>query len=297
MFTQSVLGKIVLGHNPFFGVDHLSTTRGQQREREFAKVQGIIDIITYAVDKGASGMMLSTHSRSTDILTAIRDCQKLRDNLQLYPLLPYAQKYVTAANEKGLFNVIMDTITQSSGSELFGFLKSGAQALLKKDMYGMLKSLIAVELRAFKGLPVHAVFLHDVCTDLLLALGLKDVLYAYVENIEKNSGWKAAFTTKNLPLFLARMKEWGINDPIVMTHINKLGYSMNPSRQEVEESLQNQECHIMAMSTLASGYLTPKDAYQYIGSLGSIESIVVGASSRSHIEETFENINLYLKPI
>jgi aryl-alcohol dehydrogenase-like predicted oxidoreductase len=46
------------------------------------------------------------------------------------------------------------------------------------------------------------------------------------------------------------------------------------------------------MGTLASGYLTPDEAFAYVGSLPAVKSLVVGASSREHIAETFRAIGL-----
>ena len=33
----------------------------------------------------------------------------IKDDLKIYPLLPYVQKYVVAANQKGMLNVILDS--------------------------------------------------------------------------------------------------------------------------------------------------------------------------------------------
>jgi hypothetical protein len=33
---------------------------------------------------------------------------------QVYPLVPYLQKYIRGSNEKGLVNVILDTLAQAS---------------------------------------------------------------------------------------------------------------------------------------------------------------------------------------
>ena len=42
------------------------------------------------------------------------------------------------------------------------------------------------------------------------------------------------------------------------------------------------------MATLASGYLKPKEAFEYIFSLPKIKSVVVGVSTKQHAKETFE---------
>ena len=47
----------------------------------------------------------------------------------------------------------------------------------------------------------------------------------------------------------------------------------------------------MAMSTLASGAINAKSAYEFINKQ-NIQSVVFGASSRKNIEETFSLIDL-----
>jgi aryl-alcohol dehydrogenase-like predicted oxidoreductase len=44
------------------------------------------------------------------------------------------------------------------------------------------------------------------------------------------------------------------------------------------------------MGTLASGYLTPDEAFAYVRTLPAVKSLVVGASSREHIAETFDAV-------
>lgn len=294
VFSTRVLDKVVLGHNPLFGVDHLSTSRGQAREMQFSNTGAIQKLILAAVDFGASGMMMSTHPRSLDVLRVIAANPEARDSLNMYPLVPYAQKYVTMANEKGWVNSILDTLNSTTLSEKSRLLISGARALLGNRVRGLIEGLLEIELSAFRKSSVRAIFLHDICTDLILGLNLKDVLMFFIELIETKYKCKAAFATKNPVRFLKCMQTWGIKSPIILIHLNKIGFSMNPSRLAVEQAIAETDCHVMAMSALASGFLRPDDAFRYLGELGTVESATVGVSSQTHIEETFGAINRYL---
>jgi len=51
----------VLGHNAFFGVDHLSTKCGADRAAHFSDVKNVVAIVNKAVVSGAEELMLSTH--------------------------------------------------------------------------------------------------------------------------------------------------------------------------------------------------------------------------------------------
>jgi hypothetical protein len=286
---------IVVGHNSFFGVDHLSSARGQQREAYFSNPVRIIETIEFARDHGATGLMISTHEKAAAVADLIRRRPALLDSIRVYPLLPYAQKYVTAANEKGLMNVVLDVLGKANTSEKISMIWSGATAIFTKDVRRMLSGLITAELQVFKGLNIPCVFLHDILTDLALALDLRGVVEFYHEEMEGSFRTRAAFSTKNLPLLTRKFKEWGLPEPLVMPHVNKIGFSMNPSREACEETLRSVPMKVMAMSTLASGFLKPDDAYEYLGRFNAIESVVVGASSPVHITETFNAIKKYMR--
>jgi len=62
---------IILGHNQFLGVDHLSQDRARDRIERFSDTQKILDVISYFYELGGRGMMLSTHQRATEIMKAI----------------------------------------------------------------------------------------------------------------------------------------------------------------------------------------------------------------------------------
>lgn len=292
-FQRPYFEKLVLGHNSFFGVDHLSSQAGQQKESQFSEVESIVQMVRLAHQFGAGGMMMSTHERAKPLTEALRSSKDL-NQLAIYPLLPYAQKYVTAANEKGILNVIFDMISGETSAEKFKLMWNGTKGVLGNDIHSILKNLIQIELKIFKGLNTRAIFLHDIFTDLILALNLKSIAYFYCEEIEKSYGCKAAFATKNLPLFLTKFSEWGLLDPLVMPHINERGYWMNPSQAACEKALSEHSCHVMAMSTLASGYLAPEKAFTYIKNLKHVESVVIGASKAAHIQMSFSSASQIL---
>jgi len=82
----------------------------------------------------------------------------------------------------------------------------------------------------------------------------------------------------------------GINNPLIMAPFNKKGFQMNPSREASEAALEKFPTRLIAMTTLACGALKPTEAYEYLGRLKQISSVVVGASSQGHIRESFEAV-------
>ena len=87
------LDRIILGHNQFFGTNHMSSEKGLASATYFNKIENVIDLIEYAYDEGATGIMLSTHPNAVQIKNAIQKNKKLRDNLNFYILLPYITLY------------------------------------------------------------------------------------------------------------------------------------------------------------------------------------------------------------
>jgi hypothetical protein len=289
--SSNALVPIVIGHNAFFGVDHLSASRGAERAAYFSDPKRIMGVVTAAVDRGAQGMMMSTHERAETITDCLRKEPELSRKLRIYPLLPYAQKYITKANEMGLVNVVRDALSATSMSDKLTLGWQFAKGILAKDAFSMIAALVRLELKAFRSLDVGAVFLHDVLTDLLLALELRQVFEFYIEEIARSYQCQGAFATKNLPLLVRSFTQWGLPAPVVMTHFNKVGYHMNPSSAACEEAARACPVEIMAMGTLASGALSPGEAYAYLGTVANIRSIVVGVSSPAHIDETYRAIH------
>lgn len=279
--------RVVLGHNQFFGVDHLSSQRGAQRAAYFADVQNVITVIRLAHQAGANGLMLSTHPRAIAICDALRNDQELRANLQIVPLLPYAQKYVTKANEVGMVRAVTGTLSEASMRDRLGLGVDFVRTVLRRDPVDMVRALIRLELRVFRSLPIPVVFLHDAISDLLLSLGTPKVFDIYRSTLLKRFGARAGVATKNLPLLLERFQAWGLEVPVILTHVNKAGFHINPSLEAHEKCLRDGQLEVMAMGTLASGFLKPIEAATYVRQFPAVKSVVIGTSMPSHITETF----------
>lgn len=68
---------------------------------------------------------------------------------------------------------------------------------------------------------------------------------------------------------------------------------MNPNKVIIEEKIVNTKIDIICMSILASGYLKPEEALNYIKSLNinSNLSTVIGCSTENHILEYIKYVN------
>jgi len=131
--------------------------------------------------------------------------------------------------------------------------------------------------------------LHEVLTDMFLALDLDQIFKDYVHFIER-LGIKPGFETRNFAFLVNKFKKWDIDfsDIVIAAPFNKMGFQMNPSRYECEKALAEvPESTVIAMSVLAAGYLRLSEVVEYIDGLENISGVVVGVSKEKHAYETF----------
>jgi hypothetical protein len=95
----------------------------------------------------------------------------------------------------------------------------------------------------------------------------------------------------NLPLMLDVLEKLGIDNPIVCSNINKIGFRMCGGIDLYEQTIRTRRFRPIAMSVLASGALKPREAVEYVVGQKQIESIVFGASSRANIRQTKQIID------
>jgi phosphoribosylformimino-5-aminoimidazole carboxamide ribonucleotide (ProFAR) isomerase len=180
-----------------------------------------------------------------------------------------------------------------SVGEAFQTILRGGKSVLNKDMVEVMKLLVDAEMRMFKGLNVQAIFLQNIITDLLLGLGVKEVFVEFAQHIRQTYGVDPAFNSMNMPKLVDFLRECDIKNPIICSSINKAGYLMSPDIQSYEQVLNNNSFRPMAMSILASGAVPPREAIEYVCGFKTIKSIVFGASSKNHIQQTKELIDQY----
>ena len=116
---------------------------------------------------------------------------------------------------------------------------------------------------------------------------------AFSEYIKEKYGAEPGFFTMNLPRLLTILKECGIENPIICSSINKVGFRMCGGIEAYERAIRENEFQPIAMSVFASGAIAPSEALQYVCSLKNVRSIVFGASTKAHIRQTKELIEKY----
>lgn len=287
------IDQVILGDNQFFGVNHMSQDKGRATYEQFKDLKEIKRILKYGLDKGVKGVMFSTHPSIYEICNMIRSDDELKDNLNIYVNVPYIIKYVSMVTEMGMYNTLKTMLKGKSGKGKTKFLLETGVNVLTLNHLGILERLIDVELAPFYDLNVKAVFLHNALCDLILGYDMKEIAIAFDKYVRKRYHAIPAYGTLNFSAFSKFLEDCGLNNSLVMTAVNKKGFLMNPSRDQVVEDIAKSSHTVLAMATLASGRLLPEEAYSYISNT-AVKNVVVGLSSPKHADETFGIIKRYI---
>ena len=235
--------RILFGDNQFFAVNHISDEKSMAQSIKFKEDAAIIKTLDYAMEAGVQTFMCTTHDRIANICEIIRNNPEKYKDFKIFPCMPYAHKYANAVTELG----ITGTLKQYVPGNFFGSLFKGGVAFLSKDYLKIMELLIDAEMKMFKGINTPVIFLQNVITDMLLGLGMKDVLIAFHQYVEKKYNAEAGFITMNMPKLLAVLEEGGIKNPIICSSINKAGFRMSGGKALYEETLEDKEipgnCH------------------------------------------------------
>lgn len=283
------MDRIFFGDNQFFAVNHISDEKSRAQSIKFKNDEVIIRTLDHAIDAGINTFMCTTHDRIANICEFIRNHPDRYNDFKIFPCMPYAHKYANAVTELG----IMGTLKEYVPGNMFGSLFKGGMAYLSKDYLSIMELMVDAEMKMFKGIHTPVIFLQNVITDLLLGLGMKDVLKAFHSYVQKKYNAEAGFITMNLPKLAMTLEAVGIDNPIICSSINKVGFRMSGGRQVYEQTLKTKRLRAVAMQVLAAGAIPAKEAIEYVCGLPNIESILFGASSKTNINETTALIKKY----
>lgn len=285
------MDKLLFGDNQFFGINHMSEEKARAQAMRFQDTSAIIEVLDAAYDEGIRTFMCTTHDRIAEVCDVVRANPKRYEGFQFYPCMPYAHKYANAVTDHGMVGAL--THFMPEGGMLNTMLRSGA-ALATKDADGIAKVLIDAEMKMFKGLNTPIVFMQNVFVDLLLGMGFTGAFRTFHDHIRNKYGAEPGFITMNLPMLAEALEKEGIENPIICSNINKIGFRMCGGAEEYARILASGKVRAIAMSVYASGAIPAREAIEWISGLEGVESIVFGASSRGNIRGTCDLVSEYM---
>lgn len=291
----------LVGDNAFLGVSHLSQQRARERSIAYnpCDVEHATELVKLSLQNGASGFMFTVSNTTLSILEGL-DHEKKPD---LYAIVPYAYEYVRLATQIGGISGLAKWISRKIIlSRNITTVIPNIIGLIRTDPAAVLRIYLAYEISRIKAAAgkkanLKSVLLHEVITDMALALDLDWFFKSYVKYLVKLKV-KPGFETRNFPYLVQKLKEWEIdlNELTVAAFFNPIGFQMNPSKTECEKALESVSgSQIIAMSILASGRVKPPEAMNYIQSLPNLAQVVVGVSNSRQATETFRLIEQFSK--
>jgi len=285
---------LLVGDNPFHGISHLSQERARVRGDAMTYPEYAAKLVMTSLENGADGFMFSVSEMTLSILRTIRKMGGGK-RLRLYAIVPYVFEYVRLAAQIGMPGLVKKSAKQIVVSRNLRAIGTGLKGVIRTDPIALMKTYLLYEISRIKSSAdkranLDSVLLHEVITDMALALDLDWLFNSYVDFVS-NLGIRPGFNTRNFPYLVKKFREWDIDFRKIMiaTPFNKIGFQMNPSRNECEKALADLHGpNVVAMSILAAGYLKPTEAIKYIRSLSNLKGVVVGVSKEQHARETFK---------
>ena len=276
------MDRVLFGDNQFFAVNHLSDEKAREQAIRFKDDSSIIRVLDQARETGINTFMCTTHERIGSVCDHMRNNPAIYKGFKIYPCMPYAHKYANAVTEHGYIG----TIRKYVPGNLFGSFAKGGLAYIRKDFISLMELLVDSEMKMFKGIDTPVIFLQNVLVDLILGLKMYDVFREYDRYIRKKYNAQPGYITMNMPALFEALGSVGLNEPIICSSINRIGFRMSGGRAIYEKYLNEKKFHPIAMQVLAAGALRPKEAIEYLSKFPKIESVLFGASSKAHIQET-----------
>lgn len=292
---------LLVGDNPFHGISHLSQERARERGAIVDSATEKADIVSEAIKNGADGFMFSVSDITLSVLKSLRERGNI-DRVKLYAIVPYAYEYVRIATQTGTPGLAKKVSKEMVLSGDVGAILGGLRSVVWMNPRTLLKTYLTYEISRIKSsaggkAKLNSLLLHEVLTDMGLALNLDWLFKSYVSYLSKKE-ITPGFNTRNFPYLVKKFNEWDIKleETVVATQFNKAGFQMNPSREECEKTLSGLSNQIvLAISVLAAGYFKPHEAVEYLAFQRNLKGIVVGASTPKQAQETFAFFRSYLR--
>lgn len=283
MTETLTMDRLLLGDNQFFGVNHMSEEKARAQQIKFQELGAVMRVLDDAYDSGIRTFMCTTHDRVAEICDVVRSQPERYAGMQFFPCMPYAHKYANAVTDDGILGAIRKFLPSEG---LLDAAVRGTKSLAARDVEGVATLLIDAELKMFDGLDTPVIWMQNVVVDLLLGLGFDEALRIFHDHVRARHGAEPGYITMNLPLLLSALDRVGVENPLVCSTINAIGFRMPGGIEAYRDTLERRPFRAVAMSVFASGAISPREAIEFVCGLPNVESIVFGASSRANIVST-----------
>ena len=284
--------RFILGSNPLFGADHLSSARARTRGDQMTLGRRL-QIIREASQSGATGFTFTSDEAALSLLREMRQLDPTE--LGLYPLVPNSE-LIPKLLSKGAVRTAAEVLENLAWTKRTASILRGGWAYLTGNPTRAAMTFLESEVEKLRacipqGSGIKSLLLHEHFTDLALGLELDQILAEYVDYVEESLGLTPGFETRNLVRMTGFLERSGLIDHrlVLMTPVNPCGFQMSPSRKDVEVAARRlQSQSVIAISVLAGGVISLDSAVDYLTSFPRLDSVAVGVSSPSQAKQTFQ---------
>ncbi len=286
---------ILVGDNPFHGVSHISRERALQRAGNVGNASFAAELVLTSIENGATGFTFTVSDTTLAILDQLGG-EKTK-NIGYYPLIPNVAELIrTAGSTGGIPGLAKEMAKRVLATMHIRVPLNLVKGIILNDPQSLLKSYITYEylrlervIRKGTGGCLRSILLHEIVTDMALALDMEWLFRAHIELMNK-LGPKPGFETRNLPYLARQFRKWQI-DPggiVIEAPFNAAGFQMCPSKEDCEKALEYMhKAEVIAFSILAAGYLKPPEAFAYVSTLKGLSGIALGVSNEKQAVSTF----------
>lgn len=276
------LPRVMLGANPFHGVSHKSAGLRREYKMRFNSPDSIYEVIKKSTELGVKAVHLYANNNEIEAVYKAKDeC----DELRVIAVIP--DVYGAAGRQMGA------STTGKDYTKLKFFLKnlpSLLTASFSGDITRLLSKILEDELRYIWKTEPDFVLLHATPADIACATEQQEAMEMFNEKI-RAFGAIPGIATHNLVNTYNKLKNMGVNIPLIMSPVNPKGFMMTPSKDEcinVIEAIRNSNDFVfIAKKVLAGGILPPKDALRFVFDEIGVYSAAIGIASVSEAEKTF----------
>ena len=241
--------KLIMGDNPFFGINH----RSGEKAAEYSKIKSDFSIAASVLEEasrhGIHNLMVTTHSELPQLLKVAKarldDAGLRKPKLSLG--VPYAHKLNSVVADKGLLGLV--TLIKP-----YKLILAGVRDFLalvfknRKFPKHIFSEFISSELRSISDYEIEYVCFQNLVTDMILGLDRTN-LFEHITGSLSSTGAKPVFITMN-PIELDKLLPEHV--PICF-HYNINGFMVQPSLEQVQKFISTTKRPIWAMGVMASG--------------------------------------------
>ncbi len=285
----------LVGDNPFNGVSHLSQEQAASRGAKVSNPEYAAQLVKTSLDNGADGFMFSVSEMTLSILRILKGVP-LHSNPKLYAITPAAGESARGMGASGgVEGLIKSSAKQILSSRNVKAMSLGIKGSITLNPDLLFRSFVSLEISkirsaAGKNAVLESIMLHEIVTDIGLALNLKWVFESFI-NFMQEQKIQAGFETRNFPFLVSKFREWDLDlsDVAIAAPFNKIGFLMIPSKEICEQTLASlPESNVIAISPLAAGYLKPLEAVDYLREQRALKGVAIAVSKEQHAQETFK---------